>query len=209
MSIWFWIAMGLIALIIVGVGLWLAQTRRQRERLRERFGPEYDRTVADEDSRLRAERNLREREKRVEEYELRPMSREQRDRVCDEIELAQARFVDDPVGATEVFDELVVDVMRARGYPDGDGTRRAEDLSVHHPRLAEDYRTARDVAAGRYTQSTTEDRRQALIRLREVVETLMDAERSEARPEAPYDREAEGPRSRRITLDDRERASRR
>lgn len=209
MSMWFWIAMGLIALIVVGVGLWLAQTRRQRERLRERFGPEYDRTVGEEDSRWKAERNLREREKRVDEYELRALTRQERARICDEIEVAQARFVDDPVGATEVFDELVVDVMRGRGYPDGDGTRRAEDLSVHHPRLADDYRTARDVAAGRYSQATTEDRRQALIRLREVVETLMDTERSEYRGETPFGGEAEQPPERTIALDDRERAHRR
>lgn len=173
MDVWFWVSMGLIALILIGAGAWMALSRRRRRHLRDQFGPEYERTVTTADSRREAEKELTEREKRTEEYPLRPLSGEERARFADEVEVAQQRFVDDPRGATSSLERTIADVMRARGYPDGDAGRRADDLSVHHPDLAEDYRTASSVAEGRYGDATTEDHRQALIRLRRIAEAVM------------------------------------
>src|SRR3569623_823304 len=61
----------------------------RRRSLQQRFGPEYDRAVSEGDGRLAAERELRAREKRHAELDIKPLSAESRQRYAsswDEIQ---------------------------------------------------------------------------------------------------------------------------
>jgi FtsZ-interacting cell division protein ZipA len=65
-----WIIMAaVIVLALVAVGAWFYR-KKQSHRLRERFGPEYDRTVSTSNSRTKGESELKAREKRVERLDL-------------------------------------------------------------------------------------------------------------------------------------------
>jgi hypothetical protein len=90
----------------------------------------------------------------------------------------QSRFVDHPKGAVREADELVSSLLRARGYPVADFDRRAEDISVNHPRLAEYYRSAHGVALrmGR-DEISTEDMKTAMIEYRSLFEELVQIQR--------------------------------
>src|SRR5688572_27832691 len=115
-----------IALVAaIGAAVWLYMRNRQTAALQDRFGPEYDRALAEHRDQRQAERELKEREERVDHLNIRPLEREERDRYAERWQTVQARFVDDPNGATEDADELVGEVMATRGYPVGDFEQRA------------------------------------------------------------------------------------
>jgi hypothetical protein len=96
----------------------------------------------------------------------------------------QAMFVDDPRGAITRADGLVEEVMKVRGYPVSDFDQRAADLSVHHGRVVENYRAAREIAIRhRRGMATTEDLRQAMVYYRELFQDLLeDREHMTERP---------------------------
>jgi hypothetical protein len=64
--------------------------------------------------------------------------------------------------------------MKARGYPISDFDQRSADISVDHPRLVENYRSAHDIAlrVGK-DEATTEDLRTAMVHYRSLFEDLM------------------------------------
>src|SRR5438270_6745351 len=95
------------------------RSRRSGE-LKNRFGPEYDRAVGEYGDRRSAEPVLLDRKKRVEKLNIIPLPEGDRERYAQEWRQVQARFVDDPAGATTEADRLVHQVMEARGYPMGD-----------------------------------------------------------------------------------------
>ncbi len=70
---------------------------------------------------------------------------------------------------------MVAEVMKARGYPVGDDIeRRWEDISVDHPRLIEDYRTAHGISqVNERSEAGTEDLRQAMIHYRSLFDELL------------------------------------
>lgn len=93
--------------------------------------------------------------------------------------------MDDPKGAVTDADHLVDEVMAARGYPLGDFDRRAADLSVHHPRVVENYRAARDIALRhRRGEASTEDLRRAMVYYRELFQDLLEDREHEGEREA-------------------------
>jgi len=61
-------------------------------------------------------------------------------------------------------DELVMMVMRDRGYPMDEFDQRAADISVDHPQVVENYRSAHDVFERTGTTSSTEDSTEELRR---------------------------------------------
>jgi hypothetical protein len=86
----------------------------------------------------------------------------------------QARFVDGPGGAVTDADQLLGDVMSARGYPVSDFEQRAADISVDHPLVLANYRAAHDSALRQTRgQASTEDLRQAMIHYRTLFEELV------------------------------------
>lgn len=163
--------------VLIGMGFW-AYTSRQRQRLRERFGPEYQRTVEEAGSAAKADAILKARAARVERFTLRPLSREQARSFAREWQRVQARFVDDPNAAVGEADGLVTQVMTARGYPvDEDFERRADDVSVDHPHVVAHYRAARALMRRRSRgEATTEELRQAIVNYRELFADLLETE---------------------------------
>ncbi|HUO33128.1 MAG TPA: hypothetical protein VMU80_28190 [Bryobacteraceae bacterium] len=166
--------LAIVIVLLAAAVVWLS-IRRTRH-LRARFGPEYQRTVAEKGGRFKAERDLERREKRVEGLEIRALSPAARDRFMESWRQDQARFVDDPRGAVLEADRLVQDVMRERGYPAGVFEQRADDISVDHPRLAQNYRAAREIVLRHQSgNATTEDLRRALVHYRALFEELLEA----------------------------------
>lgn len=164
-----------VAVTAIAVALFVYWRKRQTETLRRRFGDEYDRTVGTVGNQRKAEQELESRAKRVEKFEIRPLTPEQTSRFAEEWRDTQARFVDEPSRATDDADELIKEVMGARGYPIADFEQRAADISVHHPRVVGNYRIARDIATkNRRGEANTEDLRQAFVAYRELFVDLLE-----------------------------------
>lgn len=182
MPTWGWIVIGIAAAVVVAAVALMLRARRSRS-LRERFGEEYDRVAADAPSRREAEAELREREKRHDRLDLRPLDRIDRDRFRVRWEDVQARFVDDPPGAVRDADGLIQEVMRTRGYPVDDFESRASDLSVDHPDVVERYRSAHGIAvAHERGKAGTEELRHAIRHYRSLFDSLVEhAEPQEVR----------------------------
>ncbi len=162
------VAVGVVVVIVVlAVAGFFLLRRRKTDELRNRFGSEYDHTVRETGDRARAEAALKEREKRVERLNIRPLSSEDAARFRESWKKVQARFVDDPKGAVTEADQLLGDVMGRRGYPVGDFEQRAADISVEHPRVVEHYRAGHDISLRHAKgEASTEDLRQAMIHYR-------------------------------------------
>ena len=177
MDTWVWIVIAVVAAIVVLGVLWGATRTRRTRSLQDRFGREYDRTVEQAGGRREAERELRDREKRHQELELRPLSQEAREQYVQQWQATQGRFVDDPTGAVAQADELVQRVMRDRGYPVDDFEQRAADISVEHPDLVEKYRTANGIArASERGQASTEDLRHSVRHFRALFVELLEVD---------------------------------
>jgi hypothetical protein len=182
MPTWGWVLIAVGVAVVVGLALVALLVQRRSRRLRTTFGPEYDRTVAEAPTRREAEHELAERQKRREQFEIRPLSAGARDRYTREWQEMQGRFVDDPDSAVAEADRLVERVMAERGYPVEDFDAQAADLSVDHPDVVEDYREAHRVALSRERgEADTEDLRRALVRYRSLFERLLEHEEEPAR----------------------------
>jgi hypothetical protein len=166
-----------IAAIVIlgGVALWAYLARQRTERLRQRFGPEYERAIQTARTPAEAEAMLHNRASRVDRFKLHPLSPEQAEAFSDQWRRLQARFVDDPDGAVTEADTLVAQVMTARGYPPEDFDRRAEDVSVDHPNVAANYRTARTLLERRQRgEAGTEELRRAVVNYRALFDDLLE-----------------------------------
>jgi hypothetical protein len=174
------VAAALVALASIVAVVWMFLQKQQTQRLRSRFGPEYDRLAAAEGDRGRAEKALHEREKRVEKLNLVALSTADRDRFAGAWRLEQAGFVDDPRAAVANADRLVTDVMKARGYPMGDFEQRAADISVDHGPVVKNYRIAHDIALrDSGGETSTEELRTALLHYRMLFEELLEVNLAE------------------------------
>jgi hypothetical protein len=163
-----------IAAVVLVFGMWYLQRNRRRAELKDRFGPEYERTVESADSRGAGEKDLAEREKRVERLQLKVLDAPQTQHFTDEWKSAQGRFVDGPGGAIVEADVLVQELLAARGYPTGDFNERAANVSVDHPSVVINYRAAHAIADRHaVTPASTEDLRQAMIHYRALFEELL------------------------------------
>jgi hypothetical protein len=179
MDTWIWIVIAAAVVIVLLVLVMAAMSRRRRHHLQGRFGPEYDRTLDEASNRRTAERDLRERESRRDELELRPLSEASRQRYQQQWADMQGGFVDRPQVAVSDADRLVTDLMRERGYPVDDFDTRSELVSVDHPQVVQNYRTAHSIAVRNIEgRTSTEDLRQAVISYRALFEEMIseDAE---------------------------------
>lgn len=168
----------LVVLLVVGAILVvLGVVANRRRALRQRFGPEYDRVVESTEDRRAAERELRDRERRHAELELRPLDPESRERYSASWEEIQVRFVDAPDRAVGEADELVTRLVAERGYPTGDYDDQLAHLSVEHARTLDHYRQAHDInERNSRGEATTEQLRQALVHYRALFADLLGTE---------------------------------
>lgn len=167
-------------LVVAGIAL-MTMRRREGERLKKDFGPEYDRQVREAGgSESKAQAELLRREKRVEKLDIKPLPPEQRDAFAEDWQQVQARFVDDPERSIALADALVAEVMKARGYPVDDFEQRAADISVEHPGLVQNYRAAHEIAVRRSRgDADTEDLRSALLGYRNLFDELLRSDTPE------------------------------
>ncbi|MGA2424496.1 MAG: hypothetical protein ABSG07_10865 [Terriglobales bacterium] len=180
------IALAAVAILIIAVLAWLYVRKRRNTTsdLRKKFGPEYDRAVLVHGAGRKAEAKLEDREKRVEKLNIRDLDPIEHERFSKRWESVQSRFVDSPKGAVTEADDLVSSVMKARGYPVSDFDQRAADISVDHPRVVENYRSAHEIAlrVGK-DAATTEDLRTAMIHYRSLFDELVQMPASVGRKE--------------------------
>lgn len=171
------IVMVAVVAIVIGIAAWAYLSRQRHVQLKERFGPEYERTVQTAGSTAEAEAILKKRADRVDRFKLRPLTREQADAFAQQWRRVQSRFVEDPDAAVGEADNLVTQVMTARGYPLEDFDKRAEDVSVDHPHVVENYRTARTLIARRSRgEAGTEELRQAVVNYRALFDDLLEVD---------------------------------
>jgi hypothetical protein len=175
MTTFIWVAVVVVAVVaLVAVGYLVLQQQKRRTHLRERFGPEYERIVAEHDNRREAEQELLGREQRHSELDIRPLTDESRDTYANRWTEVQERFVDAPQFAVTEADQLVTAVMAERGYPTEDFKQRLSDLSVGHASTLDHYRTAHEIS-GRAArkEASTEELRQAMVHYRALFEELL------------------------------------
>ena len=166
------IAIIVVILIAAALLVGLSVVNRRR-RLRDRFGPEYDRAVS-EHGRREAEAELAERERRVRHLDIKPLSPTARAQYASEWTAVQEQFVDAPQSAVTGAQTLVTAVMKDRGYPTEAFDQTVADLSVEHAATLDHYRAAHDISqrAGSGTAST-EELRQAMIHYRALFTELL------------------------------------
>lgn len=157
----------------------------RRATLRRRFGPEY-RRLADEMGPTAAERELRDRQRRHAELDIRPIDPVSRERYRAAWTDIQARFVDQPEQTVGAADALVTHLVAECGYPTTDYREQMAQLSVDHARTLEHYRIAHEIFRRHQRgQASTDQLREALVHYRELVADLLGADPVSRRGEVP------------------------
>lgn len=173
----------LVVIVLIIAVAAVSTMAARRRRLRQRFGPEYDRLVVDQQSQRKAEAELASRERRVRNLEIRPLSPTARLEYTAQWASIQERFVDQPAAAVGQAQELVTAVLDDRGYPTEGFDQILADLSVEHARNLEHYRAAHSISESAADGSaTTEDLRQAMIHYRAMFSDLLGEELAVGEP---------------------------
>ena len=173
MDTWEWIVLvvGIAVALLLLAGL--VRIRQRRAHLQERFGPEYQRAVADQGT-SGGEKRLSEIESERDDLEIRPLARAARDRYLDEWRQAEARFVSDPRDATRAAEALILRALEERGSPrDDDSERLAALVSVDHPDVADRYRHGHAMLENVDGSQSTENLRKAMLDFRSVLEDVV------------------------------------
>jgi Tfp pilus assembly protein PilX len=175
------IAIIVVILIIAALLVGLSAMKRRR-RLQDRFGPEYDRAVNEHGGRREAEAELAERERRVRQLDIKPLSPTARAQYASEWAAVQEQFVDAPQAAVAGAQTLVTAVMKDRGYPTEAFDQIVADLSVEHAATLDHFRAAHDISQ-RATSGTasTEELRQAMVHYRALFTELLGQPGNSAR----------------------------
>ncbi|MEV0806137.1 hypothetical protein [Micromonospora sp. NPDC050200] len=172
-----------LVVLVVAALVAAAVLAGRRRALRHRFGPEYDRVVAEQDSRGAAERELRDRERRHAELDITPLDPGSRARYAAAWEELQVRFVDSPGETMGDADELVSRLIAERGYPTGDFSDQIAQLSVDHARTLTHYRDAHEIRLrNERGEASTEELRRAVVHYRALFADLLGAEPVGHRP---------------------------
>jgi hypothetical protein len=167
-----------VVLLVIGGYLGVVFSRRQRtRRLRDQFGPEYERILNEVGDQKEAEEELEARIDHVKSLDIRPLSEEETERFTHEWRSTQAKFVDHPVAAIQEANQLIKEVMSAKGYPVDDFEQRAADISVDYPDLVTNYRGMREITTRSEQEDVgTEEIRQAMLHSRALFEELVGTE---------------------------------
>jgi len=172
--LWTLITLVAVGVVIVSVLIIHYRERARHAKMQRRFGAEYDRTVEQLGSPSRADHELAERTRRVKHFRFKALTAADRARFATSWERIQAQFVDDPAIAVTAANELINEVMRARGYPTEHFEQRVADLSVEHPGVIQHYRAAHDLSRSVHNGTVdTEQLRQAVIHYRMLFADLL------------------------------------
>jgi hypothetical protein len=180
---WIVLAVIVVAVIVVAAIVMSTLRARRRRQLRDRFGPEYDRTVDTTGSELKAAKDLKERADRRDELDLHDIPPQRREVFQGEWSGVQASFVDDPSDAVSNAARLVHDAMTERGYPDDGSASQIDMVSVDHPDLVQKFRSAHETSVrGRSGDADTEELRVAMLRYRAVFDRMLTPEQTDSGP---------------------------
>ncbi|MGW1625756.1 hypothetical protein [Streptomyces sp. NPDC002172] len=171
----------IVAAVVVVAALLAVRARGSGPQgLKRRFGPEYERTVAQHGGDTKAaERELAERVQRhggLHERDLEPAERE---RYAARWTTAQEHFVDSPRESVTEIDRLLAEVAAARGFPAGaQYDDQVDALSVHHADHVDGYRRVHRAAlapagGSPLGRAGTEEMRTAMIEARSLFDDLV------------------------------------
>lgn len=171
-----WIILGAVVVLgLIVYSVWSFFQKKRSHGLKERFGPEYGRTVKQLGSQSKAESELNAREKRVASFNILPLEPAEAARFSAAWLALQSRFIDDPNGVLMQADRLVRELMGKRGYPVGDFEHRAADVSVDHPLVVEHFRAAQSIGIrNERGEADTEELRKAVVHYRALFDELLE-----------------------------------
>lgn len=161
-------------LAIIILGLIITRGKRRSQKLKTKFGSEYDYTMERSGNIKSAENSLEERERRVSKMEIKPLDQNKRDHYQEMWLKIQSDFVDDPSKAIADANQLITGVMIVCGFPIADFDQRAADISVMFPDFVSNYRSANLIAQkNKDLGATTEELRQAMVYYRNLFQELL------------------------------------
>jgi hypothetical protein len=179
MPTWEWIVIAAFVAVVVVVALVVAVFAARTRRLKRHYGPEYERLVSQTGSTRAAQKELTNRERKRGKLDIVPLSATALSDYSARWNDVQTRFVDNPATAVGVADRLVTEVMRERGYPVDDFERRAADISVDHPQIVDDYRSAHGIHVAQESgEVSTEQQRKAFVHYRALFEKLLEKDQN-------------------------------
>ena len=178
MPVWEWIFAAASVVIVVAavvVAALLLSSRRKTARMKQHYGREYERLVSEAGGQKAAEKELSARERKRDELEIVPLTPAALSDFTTRWSQVQTGFVDNPTTAVGVADRLITEVMCERGYPVDDFDQRAADISVDHPQIVENYRTAHRIhLAQQDGDVSTEQQREAFVHYRALFDKLLE-----------------------------------
>src|SRR4051812_49437985 len=132
MQPWAWLLLIVVLVVLVALAVAAVRWRRTSE-LRERFGPEYDRTVEAADDRRDAEQALLDRAEQRDRLDIRPLPEAARVRYAEQWRGIQERFIDDPAGSGGSAHALPDQGVGGQGHPTPNLQEQADLGSLGHP----------------------------------------------------------------------------
>ncbi|GGO80329.1 hypothetical protein [Wenjunlia tyrosinilytica] len=173
-------------LVLAAIGYAVLRPKLRTNRLRRRFGTEYDRALAEHGgSTKEAEDALEGRLRRHRGLDIKPLTPQAREMYVARWTGVQEAFVDHPTKAVVDADHLIGDLLKERGYPTRERGEAMDVLSVEHASALQSYRQARDTAQRAVDgKASTEELREAMLRTRTLFAELIGSGRDdEARGE--------------------------
>jgi hypothetical protein len=175
------IAIVIVAAVVVVAALLAVRSRGSSPHgLKRRFGPEYERTVAQHGGDTKAaEQELAERVQRHGGLHERDLDPAERERYAARWTTAQEHFVDSPREAVTEIDQLLAELAADRGFPAGaEYEDQVAALSVHHADHVDGYRRVHRAAeapadGSPQSQAGTEEMRAAVIEARFLFDDLV------------------------------------
>lgn len=177
MPVWQWILIAAVVVVVVAavIAASVLRSRKKTRRLRQHYGGEYERLVDEAGGQKAAEKELTARERKRDKLDIVPLTPSALSDFTGRWYQVQAGFVDNPATAVGVADRLVTEVMRQRGYPVDDFDQRAADISVDHPQIVENYRSAHGIHLSQQNGDvSTEQQREAFVHYRALFERLLE-----------------------------------
>jgi len=170
-----WILLLILALLAGVLPTWLAMRRRRPTYFHRRFGYDHDLSLEDENTPPHVTEGVDAQNGRSNTFTIQPLTSTNKVYATSLWQSIQALFVDEPKVAIEEAEDLLMEVMRQRGFPSGDFEQLLADLTADYPWLLENYRALRTIKRRQdHGEATTEDLRQALLLYRSILDDLLE-----------------------------------
>jgi hypothetical protein len=164
-------AIVLITLVSCALVVWFWSRNRSPQ---QRLGTEYDRHIAQSESRLATERELRDRHRRHATLKFSELSPQAREGHAMEWRKLQPHFASSAHEAVNDADDLVTRLIAELGYPAGDYYEQLAQMSAEHGDTLQAYREAHQISlSNRRGEATAEQLRLAVMHFSTLVPQLL------------------------------------